>query len=324
MSSQGYSMRTNRKFIVFEQSFRKPMATARGDMSGITSLILREVFENGTIGYGEVASIPGFSEFSIDEGLLEAEDWIHGRCKDVQKYRILAPALASLTSSVWEAVPSVELQESAQLYHPEQNITSSTVKRKIGLRPPKQEIDQVLDWLGRLPRQTKVRLDANEALTPGQLQMWVSVISHAPQIEFIEQPTGKFYDDWLFDFAQSSSLPLALDEGCLRLARQGKLLASPWPGFFVIKPSLYSNWDEIEELIKRSPDRIVLSTCFESPFGYEAIIRLAARARTVPGLDRSCYQGNRFEFASHHFDRLSTPSVPVEELEKLWHQLSVQ
>ena len=300
------------------------MATARGEMCGMTSLILREVFENGTIGYGEVASIPGFSEFSIDKAILEAEDWIHGHCKDVQKYRILCPALASLTSSVWEAVPLVKLQESAQIYHPEQNVTSSTLKRKIGLRPPKQEIDQVLDWLSRLPRQTKVRLDANEALSPVQLEKWVSAICHAPQVEFIEQPTGEFYDDWLFDFAQSSSVPLALDEGCLRLFCKGKLLASSWPGFFVIKPSLYSNWDEIEELIKRSPDRIVLSTCFESPFGYEAIIRLAARALTVPGLDRSCYQGNPFEFASHHLDRLITPSVPVEELEKLWHQLSVQ
>jgi O-succinylbenzoate synthase len=324
MSSQGYSMRPHRKSIVFEQSFRKPMATARGDMCGRTSIILREVFDNGTIGYGEVASVPGFSQFSIDEGLLESENWIHGHCKDEQEYRILSPALASLASSVWKSAPSAKLQESAQIYCPEQNITGSTMKRKIGILPPEQEIDQVLDWLCRLPLQTKVRLDANEALCPVKLQKWVSAICHAPQVEFIEQPTGEFYDDWLFDFAKHSSVPLALDEGCLRLSRQGKLLTSPWTGFYVIKPSLYSNWAEIEELIKRSPDRVVISTCFESPFGYEALIRLASRAKTVPGLDRSCYQGNLFEFTSHHLSRLSTPGVPVEELEKLWHQLSVQ
>jgi len=317
-------MRPNRKYLVFEQHFREPLATARGHAFGRTSVIFREVFENGTIGYGEVASVPGFSEFSIDEALVEAEEWIRSHSKGTEKYRILCPAIASLASSVWEPVPSVTLPESAQIYHPEQKNMGSTIKRKIGLLPPDQEIEEVLNWLSRLPQRTKVRLDANEALTPVQCQKWVSAICHTPQVEFIEQPTGESYDDWLFDFAPSSPVPLALDEGCLRLSHQGKLLSNPWAGFYVIKPSLYSSWKEIEELIRRSPDRVVLSTCFESPFGYEAIIRLAARAKTVPGLDRSCYQGSPFELPSHHFDRLSSPSVPIEELKKLWHQLSIQ
>lgn len=153
-------MRHNRKYLVFEQHFRKPLATARGHGYGRTSVIFREVFENGTIGYGEVASVPGFSEFSIDEALVEAEDWIRGRSKDTDKYRILCPALTSLASSVWKAAPSVTLPESAQIYHPEQKNTGSTIKRKIGLLPPDQEIEEVLNWLSRLPQLTKVRLDA--------------------------------------------------------------------------------------------------------------------------------------------------------------------
>ena len=314
-------MRTKRKFIFFEQSFRKPVATARGDMSGITSLILREVFENGTIGYGEAASIPGFSEFSIDEGLLEAEDWIHGRCKDVQKYRILAPALASLASSVWETAPAVRLPKSAHLYHPEQNITSSTVKRKIGLRPPKQEIDQVLDWLGRLPRQTKVRLDANESFSRELLLKWVDALEGNQKIQFIEQPTGSDDDDWLIDFSNQSSVPIALDESLFRIYNSSLITSLPRSLFLVIKPVLFPNWVKLFSDLEDRMNQVVFSTAFESPFGYESIIRLAADSTQVSGLDRSCFCGNKNEFPQHHQPLLSSPSVPSDKLDRLWQTL---
>ena len=94
-----------------------------------------------------------------------------------------------------------------------------------------------------------------------------------------------------------------------------------WTGFYVIKPFLFPDWDQVLSFIKSEPQRSVVSTVFESPFGYEALIRCAAYSKMVAGIDRSLFQGDDREFPQHHRTPLYPGSVASSSLDELWDSL---
>ena len=78
----------------------------------------------------------------------------------------------------------------------------------------------------------------------------------------------------------------------------------------------------MEDFLEKRRDKVIVSTCFESPFGYEAVVRLSSNSMISPGLERSCFQGLSVEFCAHHNSVLSSPAVSVKELDKLWDLLA--
>ena len=315
-------MSSPRSYLRYEQPFQVPLATARGVWKKRVSWVIRQLGEDGQVRYGEIAPIPGLSEIPENEIKEELEFWTQqgGQNGD---FKFLGPGISCLNSSIWELScdASSMLKGTARLWGIHTSSNGSVIKRKIGLRPIEHELPFVLEWLKILPAHFKVRLDANESFSRELLLKWVDALEGNQKIQFIEQPTGSDDDDWLIDFSNQSSVPIALDESLFRIYNSGLITSLPRSLFLVIKPVLFPNWVKLFSDLEDRMNQVVFSTAFESPFGYESIIRLAADSTQVSGLDRSCFCGNKNEFPQHHQSLLSSPSVPSDKLDRLWQTL---
>ena len=65
----------------------------------------------------------------------------------------------------------------------------------------------------------------------------------------------------------------------------------------------------------------MISTVFESPFGFEAVCRCAAYSSEIAGLDRSLFRQNKLEFSEHHNLSIHPGIVTIASLDKLWERL---
>jgi O-succinylbenzoate synthase len=315
-------MSSPRSYLRYEQPFQVPLGTARGVWETRVSWVFRELREGGVVSYGEIAPIPGFLEIPENEIRKEAELWIKHGERD-KNFNFLRPALSCLNSSIWKLPcdSSSFLKGTARLWGMSASSNARVIKRKIGIDPIDDELPAVLEWLKTLPDHLKVRLDANESFSRDSFLKWADALEGNQKIEFIEQPTGRDDDDWLIDFASQSSVPVALDESLFRMHDSSLIASLPRNLLLVIKPVLFSNWVKLFTDLENRMNQVVFSTAFESPFGYESIIRLAADSTQVPGLDRSLFCGNKHEFTQHHQPVLSSPSVPCDELDRLWQTL---
>ncbi len=298
-----------------------PLVSAHGHWSDRESLVLRQDDEDGNTAFGEVCPTPGFTRFTLEQARAEADQWVRygGEADD---FRFIGSALGCIRSGIWkEPREKSVLPPIARMHQAEDGQESATIKRKIGTQSINEEIPIVLDWLSRLSAKQRVRLDANESLSRKQLMRWVKALHEEKRIEFIEQPTSRPDDEWLLRFAVESPVPLALDESISRMGGIKKLLFLEGSLFYVIKPSLFSDWTSILSLIQKKPDRVVLSTVYESPFGYEALIRLACRSKVSAGLERSFFRDNTYEFTEHHSFPLLSPSVTNLQIKQLWDVL---
>jgi O-succinylbenzoate synthase len=315
-------MSSPRSYLRYEQPFQVRPVTARGVWKERVSWVFRELREGGQVSYGEIAPIPGLQEIPENEIRKEAELWIKkgGQNED---FKFLGPALSSLHSSIWELSSDSTsfLKGTARLWGMNASSNGSVIKRKIGMDPIDDELPAVIEWLKTLPNHFKVRLDANESFSRDCFIKWADALGENHKIQFIEQPTGRVDDDWLIDFASQSSVPIALDESLFRMYDSSLITDLPKNLFLVIKPVLFPNWVKLFADLADRMNQVVFSTAFESPFGYESIIRLAADSTQVPGLDRACFSGNKNEFPEHHLSILYSPSVPCDRLDCLWQSL---
>ena len=314
-------MNTSRQFSIYNQKFTFPLKTAHGVWKRRTSLILREEKDDGEVRYGEVAPTPGFADCSLQDLMPEARAWVRG---ESAKHRpIFLSALSCLESEIWlpknvsEGKPVLwaGLQASAQEASPFAN------KRKIGLGSPQEEIEEILEWMSSLPDRSKIRLDANGSLNVESLQLWLDALEGVSGLEFVEQPlpVGQFEELKLI--SRETSVRFALDETVVSEGGPDALRQRGWEGYCVIKPFLIPDWSETIRFIKSAPEKSIVSTVFESPFGYEAVCRCASYSNAVAGLDRSLFQGVENEFVEHQASPLIPYVVSIRQLNQLWESL---
>jgi len=315
-------MELSRKYLAFKQSFKSPFVTSKGRWEERTSWVLREQKEDGSISFGEIAPIPGRNDIKTEEFQAELDNWTTYQV-DSADFLWIRPALTSIASSIWLNLdcPRQYLKSSARIWEMKPDHLEGVVKRKIGILPLTVEIPMIQKWLEDLPEGVRVRLDPNESFSRDDLQMWTESLMHYNSVEFIEQPTGFKDDEWLLNYAPQSPIPIALDESLLRLDLETQVAGLEGNMFFVVKPILFPDWISLFSVFNDCMDRVIFSTAFESPFGYEALLRLASHSPLVPGLERSCFLENKHEFKQHHQANLLSPSVSVDELDRLWRKL---
>lgn len=314
-------MKTKRRYLLFQQSFLSPLRTARGVWQKRTSLVLRQD-EGARVTFGEVAPLPGHSDLNLNTAVQEAKVWSESTDEN-QKFPHIGPAISCLNSRIWnEQSESLQLPLITRLWGMSKAISHGVVKRKIGLLRPNEEIPVVIKWLKALPNAVQVRLDPNESFSRDDLLRWSDALDGFSSIQFIEQPTGPQDDDWLLEYSQKSPVPIALDEAIGRMHSSFDLHQLPPHLFLVIKPTLFSDWNTLIRLAKDPVRKVIFSTSFESPFGYEALIRLSALSPQSSGLERACFLGNEHEFSAHHQSILFSPAVPSSNLANLWEALT--
>lgn len=321
--SQVYSMSFPRQFRIFEEKFNHPILTGHGLWDTRRSIILREEKEDGIVAYGEIAPTPGFTEGEFDSYLQEVAEWVRGEVSEGSL--LLMQACSCLSCGIWEkegAFGNKPLFSAGLMIEGERAEREfETVKRKIGLRPVHHEIIDVLGWIADLSDLQRVRLDANETLDLESLKQWVDALEGESKLEFIEQPLPRWQLDEMIQVSMETSIHFALDESVLSFGGPDVLMEKGWSGFYVLKPSLMKDWEETIRFIRSEPDKTLVSTVFESPFGYEAICRIAAMSNLVAGVDRSPFKGNAKEFPEHHEFPLVPYSVGADRLEELWDSL---
>ena len=144
-------------------------------------------------------------------------------------------------------------------------------------------------------------------------------LSHQVRLKSGWQPLPSSDREALLSFASSSSISLALDESVADIADAESWRDAGWPGYFVLKPSLCGDWARLEGFIRENPSRCVISSVFESPFGFEAVLRMAAKTETVAGLGlRDFFSVGDF---LHTAVELFPGEVTIEILEELWQTL---
>jgi len=313
-----------REFKIISQKFDSPHLSSNLSWEVRESIVLRELKQTGEYVYGEIAPVPGFPfQPSIPEILIEAEKWASN--KQISNSGILAPALSCMNSEIWKMNSN---QKAKRIERSDLISTSNSesrrfsLKRKIGLFPVSEEIKKIKEWFRTLDPFSKVRLDANGSLSMNELSLWSTEFSSEIRIEYIEQPVNDDFRDELFEFSRNSKLPLAIDETIVAMGSPQPAKEQGWNGFYVIKPTLLTDWSLTLKFAKENPDKTVFSTVYESPFGYEALVRACRFSNLEAGISRETLKHNNSELAGHHAEILESPAVSMSELNDLWEKLN--
>ena len=164
-------------------------------------------------------------------------------------------------------------------------------------------------------------VDANGSLSRTEANAWLNTFDGCSQIEFFEQPLAVADRNGLLALAESNSLALALDESLFDVQIAEEFLADGWPGYFVFKPTLCPDWREMETFLRNEPTRCVVSSVFESPFGFEAVLRSASLVETVAGIGVNAFFLED-DFSLHTIDMVLQPGeVDITQLEELWRSI---
>ncbi len=257
--------------------------------------------ESGRVGFGEIAPLTGFG----GESFADAIAFLHclGDSVDSAALHDISgqlPASAFGLSSALHRMANPtgqfklrntaflgDTRQAMQRLKPATKAGFCHFKIKLGVAPVAQEIQSVKDLLSSLPDGGKLRLDANGAFEWQELEQWIDNFADNLYIEFMEQPLSKA--NTIRHFADLVSthpiFPMALDESIQSPEDWQHFLADcSWPGYAVIKPSLFGSYAECQIAIRGLEDRVVISSAFESPVGARALAALAAESAVEPAV----------------------------------------
>tara|TARA_Y100000588_G_C14227136_1_gene913671 strand:- start:606 stop:1556 length:951 start_codon:yes stop_codon:yes gene_type:complete len=306
-----------------QRKFSETFATAVGNWCTRESLVVRVECIDGHVGYGEIAPIPGFHGESLSDAHSFLSLW-KPEMKIPHHLPLCRSALSCARSSLWqEKNVFSKVNTAALLSSPEETSLplNNVLKAKIGVGELAEEIATIENLLNRLPSGKRLRLDANGSLSRTEAKAWLETFHGCPQIEFLEQPLPVSDREGVMLLMDKYSLALALDESLTDVDIAEEFLSEGWLGYFVFKPTLCSDWSKLQRFLRKEPTRCVVSSVFESPFGFEAVLRLASLVETVAGIGINNFFAPD-DFSLHAMGSVLQPGeVDVPLLEELWRIL---
>lgn len=339
------------EFRRYRLPFRAPVRTAHGRWAEREGILLRVEREDGSVGLGEAAPVPGFAGADVDETELAVRAW-GGRVTD-GSVESLPPRLNCLRAALRSAVAESPLAPAetvpaylgvaallpagrAALAELPARLEAGfrVFKWKVGVEDVTDELSLLDDLCGALPAGARLRLDANGAWDRRRAERWLERCAERP-IEHVEQPClpgagaseseRRRNDDLLLGLANGFPTPVALDESLAGDADVSRWLALGWPGVFVLKPALLGEPEtSLAELRKRQA-KVVFSSALETAVGARSALRLAFR---WGGEARALGFGVWPLFADARFDGPRTaPFVRREDVDAInpeaaWNALS--
>ena len=155
-------------------------------------------------------------------------------------------------------------------------IATSTFKWKIGVYPIEEEIVIFQKLLKKLPRNSKLRLDANGGLNLSQAERWLTVADESQVVEFIEQPLPPEQFSTMLTLSTIYQTPLALDESVANFQDLKTCYYQGWKGIFVLKPAIAGYPSRLRNFCASHSIDIVFSSVFETNIGRKTVLKLAA------------------------------------------------
>lgn len=292
-----------------------PLAVGGGQIEAREGLLLCVETQDGAMGWGEAAPLPGFSRASVDEAesaLDRVADWLLGR-----------PVASPLENSVPEGHPAgmppsvqfasegallslaadhqgtpvvqrlggrdrvelnglipantADLPAAAERYRQR---GFQTVKLKVGREEIRDDVQRVHRLAEGMGTAGTIRLDANRAWTVEEAVSFAEALGPVP-LEYIEEPLAS--PKRLSAFTARTGMPIALDETTRewtpdRLSEIGSVAA------VVLKPTLLGGLTTVQRWARaaRSADAVpVVSASYESGVGIRLLTALAANLSTA-------------------------------------------
>ena len=334
--------RIHLEWIRYDRPLQKPLRTGRGLFSRRSGLLLRlsPLDHSGEARIGEVAPLPFMGTESTEDAMAffrslpEEMSLAEYKAAMQAASPVCAFGMESCLTSFSSEPPAIgtaallELdRETPGRLRQSRAQGFRTFKLKCGLHDADTELRLWRDLLPGLEKGDRLRLDPNRGWSKADWKAWKGSLAKTGEaVEFIEEPfsPNSLNPDQILAEAEVSPVPLALDES---LSEPDGLLGSPeflsdWPGYFVIKPFLL-DFPGQHALGRREPlpQKLVLSSAFETGIGLSRLIRLAAEfaPELDHGLDTQKHFGDSFGLARGG-PRL-TALAPLEE-EALWKRLS--
>jgi o-succinylbenzoate synthase len=168
--------------------------------------------------------------------------------------------------------PSLEEVEKVQKID---RISPMTFKWKIGVGTVEEEIDIFKRLARSLPKETRLRLDANGGLSVEDAKIWLEVAEKTEIVEFIEQPLSPQEFDRTLVLSNNYSTPIALDESVATLQQLADCYQKGWRGIYVIKAAIAGSPKRLHKLCRQYDLDAVFSSVFETQIGRKAVLRIA-------------------------------------------------
>jgi len=279
--------------IRLEVPFREPFVTAGGRLAGRELLILRLENEDGAIGVGEAAPLPGYDGQTIEgcaafvrrPGAGGSPPPAARACLELAELdlRGRSQGLSTLGGDGSEiavnlTIPAGPPDRAAELAAAGRHAGHDHFKVKVGLADDEQRLAAVRAAIGP---QAALRVDANGAWTVAEALRAIGAIEHHG-IEFVEQPCATLPE--LAELRRSISVPIAADESIRGADDVREAARQEACDIVCLKLSTCGGPQAAREAL-REAERAGLGACLSStldgPWGISAALRLAATERVT-------------------------------------------
>lgn len=343
-------------FKPYSRNLSKVLKTARGELFTRKGLILELKEPNmGLSSFGEAVILEHFGSESMEEaadflkitqkeltsGSFDLSEYIKTKKADfpASTFALEAAMLQLEKPELFKTVSRETIPLSKLLSNGESSIIDlqsglkanfQTFKWKLGIGKLKEEIDILLKLLSLLPRNFKLRIDANEGLSKDDACYLLEKIE-GRQVEFLEQPFKRDKIEEHIILQENFKTPIALDESIATTDDVISAEKAGWRGVFAIKPLRLFELEKFLDWRETSSAKISYSTVLETPFGQSLGLFLAAsdkRNKLSAGYGvESWYEKDEFSMESEEkikdpaIQKFTKPYIDNEALMKIWQRI---
>jgi o-succinylbenzoate synthase len=272
----------------YKREFKQPLITSHGSWKFREGIIIKLEDQLGKIGLGEIAPIPWFGSENMEQALAFCTQ-LNGVVTDSLIREIpdhlsccqfafsAALFLLSQGEKKLERIKSCYLLPTGEgVFKVNFNeLNYDTFKWKIGVNSVSEELKLLEKLLNLLPKNAKLRLDANGGLTIKQAKQWLNFTDNLDIIEFIEQPLKPKYFEEMLQLSNQYKTSLALDESVSNLAQLKYCYEKGWREIFVIKMGIMGNVFQLREFLLQNKLDVVFSSVLETKIGAEIALNFA-------------------------------------------------
>lgn len=298
------------KFLPYNLKLKRPFVNSNFTITSRNGIIVKITDENGFVGFGDVAPLPGFSVETLEKCEVElnriyysiiakgAKDEPFNLSTELQSISYLP----SLRFGIEQAIIALlaKRKEITTFLHkdtvikvngvvgvgPKEKIFKAidnllandfkTIKIKVGSKNFKDDIELIETISKRIDDSIKLRIDVNGKWNFEDAESAVNNLDKS-KIELIEQPLDNINE--LVMLSDLSPIPIAVDE-IIKTGNDAKdLIEKSNIQHFVLKPSILGGVIETIGLIKSAETlnkKIIISSAFESVVGRSMIGLLAS------------------------------------------------
>jgi len=302
------------RVIPYQLKFKTPLHTSEGILNTREGIVVNFISKNISA-FGEIAPLPGYSHESFSQintalkELLPLFKATPSQAKALLKeLPANLPSLCfGLESVVFDFLAKQSALSLAEFLNPRASsevdlnsvvfpgmnlsknigsITANKASKTVKIKVSPTNLQTVLELLNDLPKNLKVRLDANQTFNSSNIQNLFSKLN-PKQIDYVEEPLIKTQLEGLEGLTQNYSIPIALDESLYQCPEALSETLSSNNNFHVavLKPSMLGGINLLKNVIDacyKRQLRVVLTSSLESVVAVSTQMHLARALLTTP------------------------------------------